>query len=80
MANAAHQARSEIAPGDEAARPGRAEQAERGRREAFSLAAERQQQAMKARSGKEECSAQQQGNNGSEGLRHQSVPGSGVVV
>ena len=58
MADAAYQARREIAPGDEAARPGRAEQAEGGRRKAFGLAAQRQEQAVKARPGKEECGAQ----------------------
>ena len=48
MAGAAHQARRKEAAGDEAARPGRAHQAERGGGETFQLAAQRQKQAVQA--------------------------------
>ena len=44
MADPAHQPRREEAAGHEAAGPGRAEQAERGGRKAFRLAAQRQEQ------------------------------------
>jgi hypothetical protein len=44
MAGLAHQAGREEAAGDEAARPGRAHQAERDGRKSFGLAAQRQQQ------------------------------------
>jgi hypothetical protein len=72
MADLAHKARREIATGDEADRPGRAEQAERRRREAFRLAAQGQDQAVQTRSGKQEGGAPEQRQDGAEGHEHQA--------
>ena len=72
MAGAAHQARRKEAAGDEAARPGRAHQAERGGRKPFELAAQRQQQAVQARRREQESGAAQQREDRSVGCEHAS--------
>ena len=67
MAGAAHDARREVAAGDEAAGPGRAHEAERGGGETFELAAQRQKKAVQTGRRKQESGAAQQRENRSVG-------------